>query len=57
MSDHRDPKQAVLDMLTAERYGPSLWWKTPAKRAIDSLTPEERATLDLAHSEPDREVG
>jgi hypothetical protein len=24
-----DPRQAVLDALLAERYGPSLWWKKP----------------------------
>lgn len=23
-------RQAVLDALTAERYGPSLWWAKPA---------------------------
>jgi hypothetical protein len=38
-------KQAVLDALTAERYGPSLWWKTPEPAAGSAVILERRRML------------
>lgn len=44
-----DAKQAVVDALLAERYGPSLWWKTPEKTAAEQDAAVSRAALDLAY--------
>jgi hypothetical protein len=38
-------RQAVLDALTAERYGPSLWWKTPEAPEDNELAQRWRRRL------------
>lgn len=38
-------KQAVLDALTAERYGPSLWWQTPEPPDDNEMTQRWRRKL------------
>jgi hypothetical protein len=45
-----DPRQAVLDALLAERYGPSLWWKKPDPPNHGELA-DARARLELIADE------
>lgn len=43
-------KQAVLDSLTAERYGPSTWWSKPPP-PDDDMTAAKRRRLMAADFE------
>jgi hypothetical protein len=38
-------REEVVAALVAERYGPSLWWKTPVKTFAEEIAPVQRGML------------
>lgn len=50
-------RDEVVDALIAERYGPSLWWKTPAKeQQDDEPNPDDDVTTARRRRQLDREA-
>ena len=40
-----NPRQATVDALIAERYGPATWWPTPVKTAAEMDAARKRREL------------
>lgn len=49
-------RRAVLDSLTAERYGPSYWWADPARRDTDLVQAGRRRQMAADFEQAERDA-